>query len=276
MKEIINLTLGKEVAYGHQYDSKLLVGIPRNLGRDAINLPVDLPFKGFDIWNCYELSWLNNKGKPSAKILQFIVSAESECIIESKSVKLYLNSLNGSRFNNDQEVHNIIQKDLSNVAKSEVIVIMSNLEEVCSEMRIFDGVNIDGLDVNIIDYEVNADLLATLNGGKIVTETLYSNLLKSNCLITNQPDWASVQIKYSGRQIDHESLLRYIVSFRHHNGFHEQCVERMFNDIMQQCSPEKLNIHAKYTRRGGIDISPYRSNLSFKVSDISKTRDIRQ
>jgi len=277
MKEIIGLPLGQEVTYKCQYDSKLLVGIPRNLARDAINLPIELPFKGFDVWNCYEVSWLNNKGKPCVKILQFIVPAESKYLIESKSVKLYLNSLNGTKFSNKQEVNKLIQQDLSNVSKSEVVVIIHDLEELCAEpMSLFDGVNIDGLDVEITDYDVNADLLNTLNAGEVVAETLYSNLLKSNCLITNQPDWASVQIKYRGKQIEHKSLLRYIVSFRNHNEFHEQCVEHMFNDIMQQCAPEELTIHAKYTRRGGVDINPYRTNLSLEVTDISKTRDVRQ
>jgi len=277
MKEIIGLPLGQEVTYKCQYDSKLLVGIPRNLARDAINLPIELPFKGFDVWNCYEVSWLNNKGKPCVKILQFIVPAESKYLIESKSVKLYLNSLNGTKFSNKQEVNKLIQQDLSNVSKSKVVVIIRDLEELCAEpMSLFDGVNIDGLDVEITDYDVNADLLNTLNAGEVVAETLYSNLLKSNCLITNQPDWASVQIKYRGKQIEHKSLLRYIVSFRNHNEFHEQCVEHMFNDIMQQCAPEELTIHAKYTRRGGVDINPYRTNLSLEVTDISKTRDVRQ
>jgi 7-cyano-7-deazaguanine reductase len=277
MTEIIGLPLGQEVTYKCQYDSKLLVGIPRNLARDAINLPIELPFKGFDVWNCYEVSWLNNKGKPCVKILQFIVPAESKYLIESKSVKLYLNSLNGTKFSNKQEVNKLIQQDLSNVSKSEVVVIIRDLEELCAEpMSLFDGVNIDGLDVEITDYDVNADLLNTLNAGEVVAETLYSNLLKSNCLITNQPDWASVQIKYRGKQIEHKSLLRYIVSFRNHNEFHEQCVEHMFYDIMQRCAPEELTIHAKYTRRGGVDINPYRTNLSLEVTDISKTRDVRQ
>jgi 7-cyano-7-deazaguanine reductase len=277
MKEIIGLPLGQEVTYKCQYDSKLLVGIPRSLARDAIDLPIELPFKGFDVWNCYELSWLNNKGKPCVKILQFIVPAESEYLIESKSVKLYLNSFNGTKFSNKQEVNKIIQQDFSSVSKSEVVVILRDLEELCAEpLNSFEGINIDGLDVEITDYDVNADLLNTLHAGEVVAETLYSNLLKSNCLITNQPDWASVQIKYRGKQIEHKSLLRYIVSFRNHNEFHEQCVEHMFYDIMQRCAPEELTIHAKYTRRGGVDINPYRTNLSLEVTDISKTRDVRQ
>ncbi|MDP4709448.1 MAG: NADPH-dependent 7-cyano-7-deazaguanine reductase QueF [Rickettsiaceae bacterium] len=277
MKEIINLPLGQKVTYKCKYDSNLLVGIPRKLSRDTINLPNTLPFKGFDVWNCYEVSWLNNKGKPCVKILQFIVPAESEYLIESKSVKLYLNSFNGTKFGRDQEVQKIIQTDFSNVARSEVMVRMHDLKDLCAEpIHSFDGLNIDGLDIEITDYDVNASLLKTLNVDDVVVETLYSNLLKSNCLVTNQPDWASVQIKYRGKQIEHKSLLRYIISFRNHNEFHEQCVEHMFNDIMQQCAPEELTIHAKYTRRGGIDINPYRTNLSLDVTNISKTRDIRQ
>lgn len=276
MKDI-KLSLGQEVDYLDQYDRNLLMGIPRSIARDEIKLSTNLPFNGVDIWNCYEVSWLNEKGKPCVKILQFIVPADSECLIESKSVKLYLNSFNGTKFKDDEEVRGIIQKDFSEVAKKNVEVTIHNLEEFATKpLTLFDGVNIDSLDVEITDYEVNQKLLCLSDEEAIVTETLTSNLLKSNCLITNQPDWASVQIKYRGKKIDHKSLLCYIISFRKHNEFHEQCVEHMFKDITEQCAPTELTIHAKYTRRGGVDINPYRTSLDLKDVDISQTREVRQ
>ena len=272
----LNLPLAKPTTYEDHYNNKLLVGIPRNLARNKIGLPNIIEFSGVDIWNCYEVSWLNNKGKPCVRIIQFLVPVESEYLIESKSLKLYLNSLNGTKFNGDEQVKKIIEKDLTNIAKSNIEATIYSVEEFHSEpLSLFDGINIDDLDVEISDYEVNKHFLRAQNNTNI-TETLYSNLLKSNCLITNQPDWASVQIKYSGKKIDHKSLLQYIISFRKHNEFHEQCIEHMFKDIMEQCSPTELTIHAKYTRRGGIDINPFRTSLNFNNRDVSKTRDVRQ
>lgn len=277
MKKSIDTYLGKKVTYDKNYDSNLLIGIPRELGREGIN-PSNLSlFKGFDIWNCYELSWLNNKGKPCVKILQFIVPFDSKYLIESKSLKLYLNSFNNSKFTNQEEVETIIQKDLSNTTQSKVDVTIKNLTSIDKKpLTQFEGINIDDLDVDISDYTVDSNLLKLENTDNIVEETLCSDLLKSNCLVTNQPDWASVQIKYKGKKIDHKSLLQYIISFRNHNEFHEQCVEHMFSDIMEKCSPLKLTIHAKYTRRGGIDINPYRSNVDIDITKINIERDIRQ
>lgn len=271
------LLLGQNVEYKDAYDKNLLLGIPREIARNEIKLPEILPFKGVDIWNCYEISWLNMKGKPCVRIINLIVPAESECLIESKSLKLYFNSFNGTKFESEKEVLEIIEQDLSNVAQKKVIVIMKTLDEANNEpLTLFDGINIDHLDVEITDYNVNGDLLKLADKNEIVEETICSNLLKSNCLITQQPDWASIQIKYKGKQIDHKSLLKYIISFRNHNEFHEQCVEHIFFDIMQKCTPEKLTIHAKYTRRGGIDINPYRTNENLDIDNINKKRDIRQ
>lgn len=273
----IDLHLGKKVSYVAKYDNNLLVQVPRKIGRSALNLSLPLPFNGVDIWNCYEVSWLSPKGKPCARVMQFIVSANSEYLLESKSVKLYLNSFNDTKFSGDDEVKKLIQQDFSQFAKDEVVVNIYKLEELnTGSLELFEGINIDDLDVEISDYSVNKKLLELSDDEGLVCETLYSNLLKSNCLITNQPDWASVQIKYSGKKIKHESLLKYIISFRKHNEFHEQCIEHMYVDIMDQCAPTELTIYAKYTRRGGVDINPYRTSLGLKDLKINEARDIRQ
>ena len=273
----MELPLGKPTTYNDQYDNNLLVSIPRSLGRKELNLQKESPFKGVDFWNCYEVSWLNTKGKPCVRVLKFEVAADSEFLIESKSLKLYLNSFNGTKFQSDDEIRDIIQKDLSATAKAEVKITISTLD-VYNHKKIsqFSGQSLDDLDVTIADYSVNSDLLKLSSGNEYVEETLFSDLLKSNCLITNQPDWASVQITYKGRKIDHESLLKYIISFRNHNEFHEQCVEHIFCDISEQCQPESLTIHAKYTRRGGIDINPFRTSLKSGSHNITNYRDIRQ
>ena len=273
----IELPLGKYSEYKDQYDNNLLVRIPRSLARNELNLPAILPFNGYDIWSCYEASWLNIKGKPVVRILRFIVAADSEYILESKSVKLYLNSLNGTRFASEAEVLKALEKDLSWAANSKVSVDSYEINSLINApLTIFDGTNIDDLDAEISEYQVNPNLLELSAMDEIVEETLYSNLLKSNCLVTNQQDWASVQIKYKGKKINHESLLKYLISFRNHNEFHEQCIENIFNDIRQRCMPLELTVYAKYTRRGGIDISPYRTNLNLEDVKINMSRDVRQ
>ena len=273
----MELPLGKTTTYNDQYDNNLLVAIPRSLGRDNLNLQKELPFRGVDFWNCYEVSWLNTKGKPCVRVLEFEVPAESDFLIESKSLKLYLNSLNGTKFKNNDEIWDIIQKDLSSTAKAEVKITISTLDAYNNKkISQFSGQSLDDLDVEISNYNVNSSLLKLSSGNEQVEETLFSDLLKSNCLITNQPDWASVQITYKGNKIDHKSLLKYIISFRNHNEFHEQCVEHMFCDILKQCQPEFLTIHAKYTMRGGIDINPFRTSLKPKNYNIINYRDIRQ
>jgi 7-cyano-7-deazaguanine reductase len=274
---MIDTPLGKNVHYSDQYDSSLLVGIPRLLAREAFNLGEELPFNGVDIWNYYEVSWLNQNGKPCVKIVQLIVPADSENIIESKSLKLYLNSFYGTKFSDENQVKQLIQKDCSAVLKKDIEVRMYDLSSFEGQpLRLFKGQNIDDVDIEFTEYKVNPALLKISEDKIVVEEILNSNLLKSNCLVTNQPDWASVQISYRGRKINHESLLRYIVSFRCHNGFHEQCVERIFLDIMHYCTPEQLTVHAKYTRRGGIDINPYRTNSVLDVDAIDLARDVRQ
>lgn len=250
--------LGKETTYISEYQRDLLFPIPRKSKRDEIHVPDTLPFKGVDIWNAYELSWLNSKGKPIVALGEFILPSESPNIIESKSLKLYLNSFTNTKFASIEKVRETIQKDLSDFAGSDVTVKIISVDD-CAEMEIkaFSGICLDALDIECQEYLVNPAFLHT--DTHIVTETLYSNLLKSNCLVTGQPDWGSVQIHYTGQKIQHEALLKYLISFRNHNEFHEQCVERIFMDILKHCRPEKLTVYARYTRRGGLDINPFRS-----------------
>jgi len=257
-ESVILSPLGKETTYTCEYQRDLLFPISRKSKRDEIHVPDRLPFKGVDLWNAYELSWLNTKGKPAVALGEFILPCESPNIIESKSLKLYLNSFTNTIFDSIENVRNIIQSDLSEFACADVQVKIISIEQF-TENRIqsFNGFCLDTLDVECNQYVVETDFLQTEN--TIVSETVYSNLLKSNCLVTGQPDWGSVQIQYKGKKIQHEGLLKYLVSFRNHNEFHEQCVERIFMDIMQKCQPEQLTVYARYTRRGGLDINPFRS-----------------
>jgi 7-cyano-7-deazaguanine reductase len=218
-------------------------------------------FQGWDIWNGYELSWLNNRGKPQIAIIQVVVPYDSDALIESKSFKLYLNSFNSSRFESVEDVKGIISSDLSQCAGSKVDVRIISASDF-SQFGVYteQSICIDDIDISITDYQPNRQLLKTHD--KLITESLHSHLLKSNCLITNQPDWATIEISYQGPAIDHGSLLAYLISFRDHNEFHEQCVERVFCDIMEKCKPTSLTVYAKYTRRGGLDINPFRSTES--------------
>ena len=259
------LTLGKTTDYRDTYDANLLQGVPRSLNRDPLGLHADsLPFHGADIWTLYELSWLNAKGLPQVAVGHVELSHETVNLVESKSFKLYLNSFNQTRFANWEAVQETLERDLSACAQGNVTVALYRLDEVEGQpIAHFHGNCIDDQDIEIRSYQFNAEYLKGAAGHKVVQETLVSHLLKSNCLITHQPDWGSVQIQYRGPQIDREKLLRYLVSFRHHNEFHEQCVERIFNDILRFCAPESLSVYARYTRRGGLDINPWRSNSDF-------------
>ncbi|WP_375751123.1 NADPH-dependent 7-cyano-7-deazaguanine reductase QueF [Vibrio sp. HN007] len=262
-KELAGLTLGQKTEYRNQYDATLLQPVPRSLNRGDLNLSEKLPFKGCDIWTLYELSWLNTKGLPQVAVGEVFIPVTSENLIESKSFKLYLNSFNQTKFESWEEVQKTLAKDLSQCAGEDVTVDVYPVSRYTNHPIVeLEGDCIDEQDIEITDYEFNADLLENSAGSEKVTETIHSNLLKSNCLITNQPDWGSVEIKYTGNKIDREALLRYLVSFREHNEFHEQCVERIFVDITRYCQPESLSVLARYTRRGGLDINPYRSSLS--------------
>lgn len=259
------LTLGKTTRYRDTYDATLLQGVPRSLNRDPLGLRADnLPFHGGDIWTLYELSWLNAKGLPQVAVGQVQLDYASLNLVESKSFKLYLNSFNQTRFASWDDVQATLVRDLSACAQGNVQITLYHLDELEGQpIAPFNGVCIDDQDIEIESYEFNADFLKNAAGGEVVEESLVSHLLKSNCLITHQPDWGSVQIQYRGPAIDREKLLRYLVSFRHHNEFHEQCVERIFNDIQRFCQPETLSVYARYTRRGGLDINPWRTNTDF-------------
>lgn len=270
-----NSLLGKTIEYKDIYDPALLFGIPRQQQRMQLDFKNNsIPFFGVDIWNAYELSWLNQKGKPHVAIGQFDIPADSKNIIESKSFKLYLNSFNNTQFDSIDHVTTTLTKDLSNVVCKTINVILLSLEDMQCEFGTLEGTNIDYLDIQCDNYNgTNKDVIKYYD--EYVEETIYSNLLKSNCLVTGQPDWGSVSIQYKGKKIDHASLLQYIVSYRNHNEFHEHCVERIFTDIYNIIQPSYLSVYARYTRRGGLDISPYRtSEKSFAMP--SNKRLVRQ
>lgn len=273
---LINLSnslLGKKTEYIDIYNPTLLFPIPRIDKRHELGLNKDIPFFGVDIWNAYEISWLNAKGKPCVAIGEFYIPADSTYIVESKSFKLYLNSFNNTKFNSAQEVLQLLNEDLSKITGSQVIVRLLPLDTQC-EFGVLSGNNIDNLDVECTEYDSTDSSLIKYDD-IYAEEEVNSNLLKSNCLVTGQPDWGSVSIKYKGKKIQHDSLLKYLVSFRNHNEFHEQCVERIFVDINKIIKPDYLSVYARYTRRGGLDISPYRSTDSnFKVP--TNKRTIRQ
>lgn len=263
-----SLPLGKDVAYPSSYQPDLLFPIARHIQRESLGVGTErLPFVGADRWTAFELSWLNLRGKPQVALAHLTFPAETTNIVESKSLKLYLNSLNQARFADAAAVRDCLRKDLSEAAwrgcghtSSIGVHIIEAAEFETQKVREPDGLDLDRLDIECDHYTPRPDLLFSDRDRAHVTESLTSRLLKSNCPVTGQPDWASVQISYSGHPIDQASLLQYIVSFRNHTGFHENCVEQMFIDIWQRCAPLQLSIQARYTRRGGLDINPFRSS----------------
>ncbi|MBQ0719041.1 MAG: NADPH-dependent 7-cyano-7-deazaguanine reductase QueF [Gammaproteobacteria bacterium] len=268
--------LGKTLDYPSAYAPQLLFAIPRLAGRTELGLDSrsanTLPFAGQDLWTAYEISWCNLQGKPLVAVGEFTVACESPFIIESKSLKLYLNSLNQHRFASLPAARQTIADDLSRVAGAPVAVQLYSLDDYASKgLTVFAGQCLDDLDVECCVYQPDAELLAFSGAADdIVDESLYSHLMKSNCPVTGQPDWATMYVRYSGRPICHRSLLRYLVSFREHQGFHEHCVERVFLDIMQRCQPSRLVVSARYTRRGGLDINPTRT-LGSETVDWART-----
>ena len=324
--------LGKDVSYPKGYDASLLFPMPRldarltlgltSLPSSATTLLGALPFKGFDLWNAYELSWLNAKGLPKVALLRLKVPCTSPNIIESKSFKLYLNSFNQTRFETVHHVFDLLRNDLALALDAEIELELVGPDQFANEkIAEFIGVDLDKLDVEIDCYQPDAALLklqgdasetigaeeiasvhdaarasaitgsigsvainATVNAldtldkrgqAKIertsISEKVFSRLLKSNCPVTDQPDWACIQIEYTGPAIDHASLLKYIVSYRMHNGFHEHCVEKIFVDILKQCSPTSLSVYARYTRRGGLDINPWRATFDAKPPTLGRS-----
>jgi len=259
--------LGKPSAYADQYDASLLFPLPRLTKRLEIGLPGAIPFLGADLWTAFELSWLNLRGKPQVALVHFTIPCETPNIIESKSFKLYLNSFNNSRFADAAAVLARLRADVSEAVwrgsdtPGSVGVKLLSPEQFDREaVHELDGLSLDRLDIECTRYTPAPELLRADTSQAPVTEVLTSNLLKSNCLVTGQPDWGSVRIAYSGHQIDQEGLLQYLVSFRNHNEFHEQCVERIYMDIWTRCKPAKLTVYARYTRRGGLDINPIRTS----------------
>jgi len=259
--------LGKPVRYADQYDPSLLFPMARAPKRQEIGIAGAPPFFGADLWTAFELSWLNRRGKPQVAIAHFTIPCETPNIVESKSLKLYLGSYNATVFGSPEEVRDRLRADLSEAvwrgapAPSSVGVrlLLPDLfdQEPVQEL---DGLSLDRLDIDCSRYTPAPDLLQAAVGEQPVEEVLTSNLLKSNCLVTGQPDWGSVQIRYTGPQIEQGGLLQYLVSFRNHNEFHEQCVERIFMDLWRQCRPTRLAVYARYTRRGGLDINPLRTS----------------
>jgi 7-cyano-7-deazaguanine reductase len=260
-------TLGRTVAYADQYDPTLLYPIARAPKREEIGLTGALPFFGADLWTAFELSWLGPRGKPQVAIAHFTVPCETPNIIESKSLKLYLGSFSNTVFAGVEQVRDRLRADLSEAAwrgsatpaTIGVRLLTPDLfdREPVHEL---DGLSLDRLDIECTDYTPAPHLLRAAFEEPPVTEVLTSNLLKSNCLVTGQPDWGSIQVSYTGPAIEQGGLLRYLVSFRNHNEFHEQCVERIFMDLWRQCRPGKLAVYARYTRRGGLDINPLRTS----------------
>lgn len=271
---LAELMLGQQTTYISEYQPRLLQAVPRRLNRDSLGISQQQPFnQGADIWTAYELSWLNSKGLPQVAIADIYLDFRSENLIESKSFKLYLNSFNQTRFSNAEQVQQCLQQDLTACAKGAVQVRIHSLNEYSQQsIATFTGIELDQQDIAIDDYQFNPQLLKNCTGEAQVEETLVSHLLKSNCLITQQPDWGSVQIHYVGKQIDREKLLRYLISFRQHNEFHEQCVERIFCDLLRFAQPEKLTVYARYTRRGGLDINPFRSNFESLPANLRLAR----
>ncbi|KAF3998547.1 NADPH-dependent 7-cyano-7-deazaguanine reductase QueF [Glaciimonas immobilis] len=255
--------LGKIATYKAEYDPSLLFSIARSGKREELGIRGALPFFGVDIWNAYEVSWLNLRGKPQVAIATITAPADSPNIIESKSFKLYLNSFNQTRLADTDALLALLRADLSLGFGATVQVKLTTADAFSTQViKEPQGILLDRLDIEVTEYQPNPSLLKTDRNAIPVTETLLSHLLKSNCLVTGQPDWGSVQIHYVGTPIDQASLLQYLIGFRDHNEFHEQCVERIFMDIMRHCAPQKLSVYARYTRRGGLDINPWRCNFS--------------
>lgn len=269
--------LGKKAQYDSHYSPEKLYPMARKSRRDEIGLSNTLPFFGYDIWNHYEVSWLNDKGKPVVAIAEIIYGCDSINIIESKSMKLYFNSLNNTRFADLKTVQETITTDLDVLLKGQFLKVtlmpLSHFEQQPLFARL-DGYCLDDLDIECDTYHTNDSFLKT--EPVMVEEILQSDLLKSNCLVTNQPDWCSIQIAYKGLKINHEGLLRYLVSFRNDNEFHEQCIEKIFVQILKHCAPEELTVYGRSTRRGGLDINSYRSTKNISAVEIPNIRLCRQ
>ncbi|MEO9334286.1 NADPH-dependent 7-cyano-7-deazaguanine reductase QueF [Ectopseudomonas guguanensis] len=266
--------LGKSSQYIAEYSPELLFPISRTTKWAELGLDgADLPYRGVDYWNCYELSWLLPSGKPVVAIGEFAIPADSPNIIESKSFKLYLNSLNQTAFASWDEVQATLARDLSAVAGKPVAVRLRSLAEVAGEgVATLPGQCIDELEISVTQYAHPQPELLRCDASRVVEESLHSHLLKSNCPVTGQPDWGSLVVEYRGAALHHASLLAYLVSFRQHADFHEQCVERIFLDLQRLLQPQTLTVYARYVRRGGLDINPYRSTEAITADNTRLAR----
>ncbi|MDN3608224.1 NADPH-dependent 7-cyano-7-deazaguanine reductase QueF [Vibrio ostreicida] len=270
---VYDKNLGKSTNYISHYQPELLDPIPRARGRAEIKGYQQATHTGFDLWTAFEISWLNSKGKPVVAIGEFVIPQTSDNLIESKSFKLYLNSFNQTCFESKDVVMTKMKEDLSAAAGADVTVSFTKVDTQQETMVSSSFHCIDELDISVDNFDYDAEALVGSTLDEHVSESLCSHLLKSNCLVTNQPDWGSVYIRYTGAQINHETLLKYLISFREHNEFHEQCVERIYSDIKRCCDPEHLTVFARYTRRGGLDINPFRSDFE---SELCSGRNPRQ
>ncbi len=255
------MPLGQKSAYCAIYQPDLLYRIPRQLKRDEIGVSASktLPFQGVDIWHAYEVSWLNPNGKPMVAVARIVLPCDSQYLVESKSLKLYFNSFNQTKFASAEAVRQQVEEDLTQYLETRVIVEFLSAKDLHRQgITEWSATCLDDLDIATDVYTITPDFLHA-DTAQIVEESLCSHLLKSNCLVTEQPDWGSVYVQYCGAKIEPAGLLKYWISFRCHNEFHEQCIERIFVDIMQHCQPEKLTVYGCYTRRGGLDSNPLRS-----------------
>jgi len=274
---LLNSPLGKSSVYKDTYAPDLLYAIPRLAGYKVLGISEPLPFEGYDIWNAYELSWLNSKGKPVVAIGEFIIPCQTPNLVESKSLKLYLNSFSMQRFDTMTKVQQLIKDDLSQLVGGDVKVNIHLMHEISALTSLYTitqpaGLCVDTLDIDCEHYNTNAGLLQFESN--VEKQVLYSHAMGSKCLVTAQPDWGTVIIESEGPRIVPESFLRYIVSFRNHQEFHEQCAERIFMDIMRLGGPRELSVSVRYTRRGGIDINPFRSTK--KIDRVMNQRTVRQ
>ena len=267
--------LGSQTEHPKHYQPDVLYPIPRWASRSLLDIDKKIRMFGLDHWQAYELSWLNSTGKPQVAIGEFYFNSESENIVESKSLKLYLNSLNQERYKNSETVKSLIEQDLSRVSRSEVKVVIHPLDELADETFCARaGRCIDHLDVELIAQQPDAELLSIVDADAD-DEILYSDLFRSNCPVTGQPDWASIELRYTGKKIGESRLLQYLISFREHQGYHEECAERIFRDIMLTCQPSELRVGMNFLRRGGLDINVYRSTEPV-TSDSVNNRLVRQ
>ncbi len=261
------INLGSTSQYPDRYDPSLLTPIPRSNSRESLFSNGAIPYTGVDLWTAYELSWLDGNGKPVVAIAEFEFPCDSINIVESKSFKYYLNSLNQTKYENIEVLQSQLEKDLSEACGADMRATILPLSSSGQFDRIekMPGYCVDQEDVEIQTYSPDAGLLEADTTNQVQNEQLFSHLLKSNCPVTGQPDWASLWIEYSGAKISAASLLRYVVSFRQHQDFHENCVEKIFNDVVRQCNPGSLSVYARYTRRGGLDINPFRTNCDRSI-----------